>query len=93
MVSKALPIVGGLVSGGITYVSMPPMGNRLVDALEEVQFDYSDEKFAADIEAMKKTAEAEQTPNSDTIIIEAVSEKSSNETNDSSAANSPDMNQ
>ena len=84
-----MPIVGGLVSGGITYISMPPMGNRLVDALEEVQFDYSDEKFAADIEAMKKTAEAEQTSSSDTIIIEDASEKPSGETNDSSAAKQP----
>lgn len=88
-ISKALPIVGGLVSGGITYISMPPMGNRLVDALEEVQFDYSDEKFAADIEAMKKTAEAEQTSGSSAIIIESDSEESSNDTGDSSAAKQP----
>ncbi len=34
-VSKAIPVVGGVVSGSLTYSSMTKMGNRLLDALEE----------------------------------------------------------
>ncbi len=30
---KAVPVVGGVVSGGLTYVTFRPMGNRLADTL------------------------------------------------------------
>lgn len=33
VVSKAVPVIGGIVSGGITYVTFKPMGNRLVATL------------------------------------------------------------
>ena len=33
LVSRAIPILGGVVSGGITYVSMKPMGRKLMKAL------------------------------------------------------------
>lgn len=33
LISKAIPILGGVVSGGITYVSMKPMGRKLMKAL------------------------------------------------------------
>ena len=32
-ITKAVPIVGGVVSGGLTYVTFRPMGHRLADAL------------------------------------------------------------
>ncbi len=32
-VIKAVPIVGGVISGGLTYVTFKPMGTRLADAL------------------------------------------------------------
>lgn len=32
-ITKAVPIVGGVISGGLTYVTFRPMGNRLADAL------------------------------------------------------------
>lgn len=35
LVSKAVPILGGVISGGITYVSMKPMGKRLMRALAD----------------------------------------------------------
>lgn len=34
-VSKVIPVVGGVVSGGLTFASMTKMGNRLSKALEE----------------------------------------------------------
>ncbi|MYL37360.1 bacteriochlorophyll 4-vinyl reductase [Halobacillus litoralis] len=34
-VSKAIPVVGGLVSGSVTYYTMRPMGKRLASTLSE----------------------------------------------------------
>lgn len=49
-VSKAIPVIGGFVSGGITFASMLPMGNRLVDALDQANFVYTDADLEKDIE-------------------------------------------
>ena len=46
-VSKAIPLIGGVVSGGITLATLPPMGTRLTDALDKAHFSYS----CADLEA------------------------------------------
>ncbi|HEY1133997.1 MAG TPA: hypothetical protein VGE77_05415 [Nocardioides sp.] len=32
-ITKSVPIVGGVVSGGLTYITFRPMGGRLADAL------------------------------------------------------------
>jgi hypothetical protein len=32
-ITKGVPIIGGLVSGGLTYVTFGPMGRRLADTL------------------------------------------------------------
>jgi len=32
-ITKAVPVIGGVVSGGLTYVTFRPMGRRLADAL------------------------------------------------------------
>lgn len=47
-VSKAVPIIGGVVSGGMTFATMRPMGVRLAEALDDAHFDYSQEEFEAD---------------------------------------------
>ncbi len=52
-VSKAIPIIGGIVSGGITYASMRPMGQRLIAAFEEVHFDYNEEKMREDLNSLE----------------------------------------
>ena len=49
-VSKAVPVIGGVISGGINFASMMPMANKLNDTLEKATFDYSDEEFNKDIE-------------------------------------------
>lgn len=49
-VSKTIPIVGGVVSGGMTFASMRPMGLRLVSSFEEAFFDYSAEDFENDMD-------------------------------------------
>ncbi|MBF7097850.1 hypothetical protein IWB18_12030 [Alkalibacter sp. M17DMB] len=32
-INKAVPVIGGVVSGGLTYVTFKPLGNKLVDTL------------------------------------------------------------
>lgn len=49
-VSKAVPVIGGVISGGINFASMMPMANKLNDTLDKATFNYSDEEFNKDIE-------------------------------------------
>lgn len=59
-VSKAIPIVGGVVSGGITLASMLPMGKRLIKSLDTAHFDYTEADFKKDMEDIDATCK-EQT--------------------------------
>lgn len=56
-ISKAVPIVGGVISGSLNYVSMMPMANRLNAALNKACFNYSEEEMAADIETIESIGE------------------------------------
>ncbi len=47
-ISKVVPLVGGLISGGMTYATMKPMGKRLAKTLHEVNFEYSEEQIHKD---------------------------------------------
>lgn len=47
-ISKAVPIIGGVVSGGITLATMMPMGSRLIKTLEEAHFTYTEDDFQKD---------------------------------------------
>ncbi len=55
-ISKAVPMVGGVVSGGLTYVTFRPMGNRLANVLAaNLNGDFDDElelnaEFAASMD-------------------------------------------
>ena len=67
-ISKAIPIVGGVVSGSLNYVSMMPMANRLNAALDKACFNYSEEEMAADIEMIERIdEEASENTHSDKI--------------------------
>lgn len=49
-VSKAVPIVGGVISGGITLASMKPMGMRLVNVFDNAKFvEYTEKQYEQDI--------------------------------------------
>lgn len=61
-VSKAVPVIGGFVSGGINFASMMPMANRLNDTLDKAAFNYSDEEFHHDIEIIMNVDESEEQP-------------------------------
>ncbi|MEE1155341.1 MAG: SHOCT domain-containing protein [Acutalibacteraceae bacterium] len=77
-VAKVIPVVGAVVSGGITLASILPMGNRLLDTLDKAHFDYSDSDMEKDIEEIievcAKLEEEEATDTeaetADTITIE-----------------------
>ncbi|MCQ2562797.1 MAG: SHOCT domain-containing protein, partial [Alphaproteobacteria bacterium] len=47
-VSAAIPIVGGVISGGLNFASMLPMAKRLQNELDKTCFDYSEEEFEQD---------------------------------------------
>jgi len=51
-VSKAIPVIGGVISGTINFASMMPMARRLNDTLDKAAFDYTEEEFNQDIEAL-----------------------------------------
>ena len=52
-VSKAIPVIGGVISGTINFASMMPMAKRLNETLDKASFDYSDEEFDKDIEVLE----------------------------------------
>lgn len=51
-VSKAIPVIGGVISGTINFASMMPMAQRLNVAFDKAIFDYSEEEFDKDIESL-----------------------------------------
>lgn len=53
-ISKAIPIIGGVVSGTLNFVSMMPMANRLLNTLDKASFDYTAEEYEADLEAVQQ---------------------------------------
>lgn len=72
-VSKAIPVIGGVVSGGITFATMRPMGIRLVDALDEAHFSYSESEFESDwkdVVLVCNDAEFTEEPSSDAAPCE-----------------------
>lgn len=62
-VSKAVPIIGGVISGGLNFASMMPMANRLQKAFDSASFNYSEEEFQQDI------IEIENLSNEDNVIV------------------------
>jgi hypothetical protein len=53
-VSKVIPLLGGVISGGLTYASMKPMGSRLRTTLYESVNNYSKDDLNRDLQNMKR---------------------------------------
>ena len=53
---KFIPILGGVVSGGLTYTTMKPMGERLQKELSKL-VNYSEVQYQNDIAIIRKEAE------------------------------------
>lgn len=47
--SKAIPIIGGVISGSINFASMMPMANRLQKTLDSAAFGYTEDDLEKDI--------------------------------------------
>ena len=47
--SKAIPVIGGVISGSINFASMMPMTNRLQKTLDSAAFGYTEEDLEKDI--------------------------------------------
>ena len=58
-VAKVIPIIGGVVAGGMNFAAMMPMANKLQKALDTACFDYTEAEMAADIEELSNIGEAE----------------------------------
>lgn len=59
-VAKAVPVVGGVISGGITFASMRPMGRRLAITLSEAHFEYTEQEAERDIEYLYQESKAQR---------------------------------
>ena len=60
--SKAIPVLGGVISGGLNFASMMPMAKRLQTALDSASFEYTDEDLQKDlleIEAISESASSD----------------------------------
>lgn len=53
---KAIPILGGVISGGLTYATMKPMGERLQKELSKL-VNYDEVQYQEDIETIRKEVE------------------------------------
>lgn len=67
-VSKAIPVIGGVISGGLNFASMMPMAKKLSTALDKAAFDYNEDEYEADLDIIDKMASGE-------VIVEDESDK------------------
>ena len=72
IISKTVPIIGGVVSGGITYFTFKPMGERLADTFEKLL----NNEYAIDDNDIENELKVEfkETLNNDDIIDAEFSE-------------------
>ncbi len=59
-VSKVVPVIGGVISGGLNFASMMPMANRLHKALDGACFGYTEEELEKDIIEIENITEIEE---------------------------------
>lgn len=48
-VAKVIPVIGGVISGGLNFASMMPMAHRLQTALDSAAFGYTEEDLEKDL--------------------------------------------
>lgn len=58
-VSKVIPVIGGVISGGLNFASMMPMANRLQKALDSASFGYTEEDFEKDLLVIESITDSE----------------------------------
>lgn len=73
-ITKAVPIAGGVVSGGLTYITFRPMGHRLADVLcQNLNGDFDDQlELKADFAATLGVMAVEADDTTDVSILKDV---------------------
>ena len=61
-VAMIIPVVGGVISGSMTYSSMKPMGTRLADVFEYARFRYNKIELETDIKILNELAQKDPEP-------------------------------
>lgn len=74
--SKAIPVIGGVISGSLNFASMMPMANRLQSALDSAAFGYSEEDLEKDIIEIESISENTESDVGNSNIKTKVSEGS-----------------
>lgn len=74
-VSKVIPVIGGVISGGLNFAFMMPMAKRLYRALDKVAFDYSDEEYKKDLQTIEQMANGETVIKAESPAKEKMQEK------------------
>lgn len=67
-ISKAIPVIGGVISGTLNFASMMPMANRLYEVLDKAAFNYTAEEMEADILEIENISESPEDPEKDSKI-------------------------
>lgn len=81
-VSKAIPVIGGVISGGLNFASMMPMAKRLSTALDKAAFDYNEDDYEADLDIIDKMASGEVIVENESDKKEEIKQKLSDTIND-----------
>ena len=81
-VSKAIPIVGGVISGSLNFASMMPMAKRLSEALDKATFDYSEDEYENDLNIIDKISNGEIVVEPESETKEEIKQKVSNTIDD-----------
>ena len=68
-VAKVVPILGGIVSGGITFATLRPQGFRLANVLDEAKFSYSKEEMEADLMEIRRTVDLQEKNENTTVRV------------------------
>lgn len=71
-VAKAVPLVGGVVSGGITFATLKPMALRLVNDLDNAKFSYKEEELNLDLFEIQKLVDEQGVVNESIEKIESI---------------------
>lgn len=71
-VSKVVPVIGGFVSGGITFATLRPMGQRLADTFDEAHFSYTQEEFEEDWQDIVEISESDTLQEEPTEAVRSV---------------------
>lgn len=72
-VAKAIPILGGVVSGGITFATLRPMGSRLVKDLDTAKFSYNKEELEIDLFEIQNVVQTQEEDSRDMQNLENIS--------------------